>query len=151
MKKLAMTKRRRPAFTIRSISRVHRMVYRLTGGRVLGTVLGVPVLLITTTGRRTGRPRTTPLSYVVDGGACVVTASFGGHPSHPAWYRNLRAEPVATIQVEGHRLRVEAETAHGADRERLWGKLVAMFSRYADYQARTAREIPVVILRETQT
>jgi len=106
----------------------------------------VPVLLLTTTGRKTGKRRTTPLLYVEEGDRYVVVASVGGAPSHPAWYLNLRSNPAATIQVGGRKVAVTAETAGLEERARLWPRLTQMWPRYDDYQAKTRREIPVVIL-----
>ncbi len=104
------------------------------------------MLLLTTTGRKTGRRRTTPLLYVEEGDRYVVVASAGGAPSHPAWYLNLRSNPAATIQVGGRQLAVRAETAGLEERARLWPRLMQMWPKYDGYQAKTRREIPIVIL-----
>jgi len=105
------------------------------------------MLLLSTTGRKSGRPWTTPLSYLRDGENLVVVASFGGSPTHPAWYLKLQAKPEAVVQVGPRRMRVTAETASGSDRARLWPKVVEMYSGYEGYQSRTSREIPLVLLR----
>jgi len=127
--------------------KVHVALYRASGGRLGGRLRkGVPVLLLTTTGRKTGRRRTTPLLYVEEGDRYAVVASAGGAPSHPAWYLNLRSNPAATIQVGGRQLAVTAETAGLEERARLWPGLTRMWPQYDDYQAKTRREIPVVIL-----
>jgi deazaflavin-dependent oxidoreductase (nitroreductase family) len=127
--------------------RIHVPLYRATGGRLGGQFRkGVPVLLLIATGRKTGRQRTTPLLYVEDGGRYVVVASAGGAASHPAWYLNLGSNPDATIQVGRRRLAVRAETAGPEERTRLWAQLTQMWPQYDDYQAKTRREIPVVIL-----
>jgi deazaflavin-dependent oxidoreductase (nitroreductase family) len=127
--------------------KVHVALYRASGGRLGGRLRkGAPVLLLTTTGRKTGRRRTTPLLYVEEGDRHVVVASAGGAPSHPAWYLNLRSNPAATIQVGGRKLAVTAETAALEERARLWPRLTQMWPQYDDYQAKTRREIPVVIL-----
>jgi deazaflavin-dependent oxidoreductase (nitroreductase family) len=127
--------------------KVHVALYRASGGRVGGRLgKGVPVLLLTSTGRKTGRRRTTPLLYVEEGDRYVVVASVGGAPSHPAWYLNLRSKPAATIQVGRRKLAVRAETAGLEERARLWPRLTQMWPQYDDYQAKTRREIPVVIL-----
>ncbi len=145
--KVNPTHSRRNALGIKAFSWLHRVVYRLTGGRLLGVVVGAPVLLLTTTGHRTGRERTKPLLYLMEDDAYVVVASYAGMPANPAWYRNLQSHPVAMIQVKNSRIRVKAETAPSEAREGLWTKLTAMYPGYADYQDRTRREIPVVILR----
>ena len=122
-------------------------IYRGSGGRLGGRLgKGVPVLLLTTTGRKTGKRRTTPLLYVEEGDGYLVVASVGGAPSHPAWYLNPRSNPAATMQVGGRKLAVTAETAGLEERARLWLRLTQMWPQYDDYQATTRREIPVVIL-----
>lgn len=125
----------------------HSLVYRATGGRVAGRVFKSPVLLLTTTGRKSGRERTIPLMYLEDGENLVVVASNGGAPNHPAWWLNLKANPEATVQIGDRKVRVRAERARPEEKERLWPKLVAMYGSYEDYQKRTQREIPVVVLR----
>jgi deazaflavin-dependent oxidoreductase (nitroreductase family) len=131
----------------RAFVKVHVAVYRASGGRLGGRLgKGVPVLLLTTTGRKTGKRRTTPLLYVEEGDGYVVVASVGGARSHPAWYLNLRSSPAATMQVGGRKLAVTAETAGLEERARLWLRLTQMWPQYDDYQAKTRREIPVVIL-----
>jgi deazaflavin-dependent oxidoreductase (nitroreductase family) len=105
----------------------------------------VPILLLTTKGRRSGRPRTVPVMYV-PGEAPVLVASNGGSPSHPSWYLNLEAEPQAEIEIEGQRHEVVARTVTGAERDPLWRRAVATYSAYADYQRRADRQLPVVVL-----
>lgn len=130
-----------------ALVRVHVAVYRVSGGRLAGQIRkGAPVLLLTTTGRKTGKQRTTPLLYVEEGDRYVVVASDGGARSHPAWYLNLRNNPAATIQVGGDKLAVTADTAGPEERGRLWRRVTQMWPQYDDYQAKTRREIPVVIL-----
>jgi len=125
----------------------HVRTYRETGGEV-GHIWkeGSTVLLLTTTGRKTGKSRTTPLLYGEDAGRYVVVASVGGAPKHPAWYLNLGGDAAATIQVGGRRLSVRAETAGPDERQRLWTLMTRMYPGYDGYQAKTSREIPVVIL-----
>jgi len=129
------------------VSRFHVWLYRSTRGRV-GARIGnnLPVLLLTTTGRKSGKRRTTPLLYVEDGGRYVIVASVGGSAKHPAWYLNLRADPSATIEVGGRTIAVRAETAEPEERTRLWHALIRMYPTYDTYQARTTRVIPVVAL-----
>ncbi|HEX9532459.1 MAG TPA: nitroreductase family deazaflavin-dependent oxidoreductase [bacterium] len=126
--------------------RFHRSVYRRSGGRFGGRVLGMPVLLLTTTGRRSGQPHTTALTYLTEGAHFAVVASNGGAPQHPAWFLNLRAFPQAQIQVGSMAHRVRARQATGDERERLWNRMVQLYAGYRGYQARTTRQIPVVVL-----
>ncbi len=127
---------------------VHTRIYRLTGGRVGGAIPGgATMLLLHTTGRKSGTKRTTPLVYIADGDDLVVIASYGGSPKHPAWWLNLRAQPAATVQIGRDTFRVQAEEATGEERERLWARAVAAYSGYTGYQQKTSRRIPVVVLR----
>ncbi len=106
----------------------------------------VPTLLLTTTGRKSGKPQILPLIYGKTENGYAIVASKGGAPSHPAWYLNLTAHPEVEVQVEAERFRARARTATEAERSTLWEQMVGIFSPYADYQKRTEREIPVVIL-----
>lgn len=124
-------------------------LYRLSGGGMGGTFKGVPVLLLTTTGRKTGKKRTKPLLYLMDNDQVVLVASHGGAPTDPAWWRNLKSNPRAEVQIKGTLLQVEAREAMAEERERLWPKLVALYADYENYQKRTTRTIPVVILQRT--
>ncbi len=133
-------------------SRLNTVVYRATGGRLgntwrIGAALHkpVPVCLLTTTGRKSGKPRTAPLLYLRDGENFVVVASQGGLAHHPAWYLNLRATPAVTIEVGRDRHELLARTADEAERARLWPKLVEVYADFDTYDAWTEREIPVVI------
>ena len=131
------------------IGRIHRAVYRASGGRVGGRLAGRDMLLLTTTGRRSGEPRTTPLSYLTDAADFVVVASNNGAPADPAWWLNLAADPAAEIQVGGRQYVVRAHRAEGEERARLWPLLVAYNPPYATYAKRTTRPIPVVVLSLT--
>lgn len=106
----------------------------------------VPTLLLTTTGRRSGRKLQLPLIYGETEGGYVIVASKGGFPTHPAWYRNLEAQPEVDVQVAAKRFRARARTARGEERDALWKQMVALYPPYTEYQARTEREIPVVVL-----
>lgn len=134
-----------------AIARTHAWVYRGTGGRIGRRLLGMEQVLLTTTGRSTGVPRTTPLSaFPVDqgsgaGGGVVLVASDGGRPRHPQWYRNLCAQPEVVVQRGTRALAMRARTATPTERDRLWPRIVAAYGGYAHYQARTEREIPLVI------
>ena len=107
------------------------------------------MLLLTTTGHLSGRPHTVPLLYLRRGDSLVVIASYGGRPEHPTWYHNLEADPFVEVQVRSARFRAVASTIEGPDREDLWREVVSAYSGYADYQARTDRVIPLVLLEPT--
>ena len=125
----------------------HVRRYRETGGAVGHDWReGTTILLLTTTGRKTGQKRTTPLIYVKDGDRYVIVASKGGAPDHPGWYQNLDKTPEVELQVKDQVFRARARTAHGEERERLWRKANEAWRQYDDYAKRTAREIPVVVL-----
>ena len=132
---------------IKFMSASHAFWYQMTGGIIGSKVSGMPVLLLTTTGRRSGRKRTIPLTHQRDGDNYVVIASNGGSDTHPAWYLNLRGNPDAEITIGRERLRVRAEVANDAERDRLYASAVDIFPGYDDYQRETERKIPVVILR----
>jgi deazaflavin-dependent oxidoreductase (nitroreductase family) len=129
------------------MTRVHNLIYRMSGGRIGGRMFNSPVLLLTTTGRRSGQRRTIPLLYLKTPDGYAIAASYAGADRHPAWYRNLESRPEATIQVGAEVVEVTAETADAERRAELWPKLVEMYPDYAVYQARTERDIPVVLLR----
>jgi deazaflavin-dependent oxidoreductase (nitroreductase family) len=135
---------------IKAMGRGHRAVYRLTRGRLLDHVGGMPVLLLTTTGRRSGRLRTTPLTYFEDGDDLVVVASNGGEDSPPAWWLNLRAKPRATITIGSGSRAVTARRATEEEHDRLWPTITATHPGYAAYARRTTRPIPVVLLARTK-
>ena len=124
-------------------------LYRLSEGRISGTFKGVPVLLLTTTGRKTGKKRTKPLLYLIDNDQVVLVASHAGAPTHPIWWRNLQHNPHAEVQIRRTLLQVEAREATPEERERLWPKLVALYPDYQNYQERTTRTIPIVLLQRT--
>ncbi len=126
--------------------KVHPKLYRWSGGRIGGKLVNMPVLLLTTRGRRTGNSRTRALTYLPDGTRFVVIASFLGEPRHPDWWLNLRAHPQATVEVGSKRVAVVAREAEGEERARLWRAVVAAQNDYEEYQQRTTRHIPVVVL-----
>jgi len=125
----------------------HVRRYQETGGEV-GHIWrrGTKVLLLTTNGRKTGNATTTPLIYEADDGRYVVVASKGGAPQHPGWYRNLLAHPDVEVQVGTAKMKARARTATGEERARLWKTALQFWPPYADYQKKTEREIPVVVL-----
>ena len=124
----------------------HAKRYLETGGRDGHDWEGVTTLLLTTTGRRSGQPRTTPLIYGRAGDRFLVVASRGGAPAHPDWYQNLVAQPEVYVQVMADRFKARARTASTAEKPALWKTMTAIWPPYEEYQARTTREIPVVIL-----
>ena len=147
MKPYTAAQERLGSVVIRLMSSANVWLYRLTSGWVGGRFLGgAPVLLLTTLGRRSGEPRTAPLLYLEDGRDLVVVASKGGMSQHPLWYRNLEVHPEVEVELGAERRRMTARTADRDERARLWPRLVAMYPGYDAYQARTTREIPVVIL-----
>ena len=125
----------------------HVRIYRETGGAE-GHIWkeGSTILLLTTTGRRSGQPTTTPLIYAEDGDRYVIVASKGGAPEHPGWYRNLVKTPQVEVQVGPDVFHAHARTAEGEERERLWRKANEVWRHYDEYATRTDREIPVVVL-----
>jgi len=131
---------------IRTLGRAHLLVQRASGGRLLSRVAGMPVLLLTTTGRKTGKPRTTPLTYFRDGDDYVVIASNGGEDAPPRWWLNLQADPRASVRLDGRTVSVVAREAPPDVRERLWPQITATYAGYARYERRTSRRIPVVLL-----
>ena len=135
---------------IKFASATHAFWYQVTGGVIGAKVSGMPVLLLTTTGRKSGRKRATPLSHQRDGDSYVLIASNGGHDNHPAWYLNLRSHPDAEILIGREKTRVRAETANDEERERLYKQAADIFPGYAEYQQETKRKIPVVILRPAE-
>jgi F420H(2)-dependent quinone reductase len=129
------------------LTRLHTLAYRLSGGLCGSRVPGAPpVLLLDHVGARSGRKRTNPLAYLEDGDKIVIVASKGGSPRHPAWFHNLRANPETTVQVGAQRIPVTARVATPRERSRLWPRVVALYRGYEQYQRRTSRQIPLVIL-----
>lgn len=132
---------------MRMIAGTHEFWYRLSGGLIGGRIGGLPVLLLTTTGRKSGKKRTRPLVYLEDADNMVVIASNGGAEQHPAWWLNLRANPKAEVQVGSDSKSVTAEEATGEERERLWREVVELYHGYDEYRRMTKRKIPVVVLQ----
>ena len=128
-------------------SKLHRAVYRKTGGRVGARLGRLPMLLLTTVGRKSGQERTSTLACLEDGDDLVVVASNNGRDQHPAWWLNLTANPEAGVQFGREHRRVRAECAGPEERSRLWPLLTAKNPHYERYASKTRREIPVVILR----
>lgn len=131
---------------IRGFGRLHAWVYEASDGRLGAKLKGLPMLLLVTTGRKSGEPRTAPLLYLPDGERCVVVASYYGAPNDPVWYKNLQANPRCRVRAGRRRFEATARTAQGEERSDLWKRLVDLYADYADYQRRTDRQIPVVVL-----
>ena len=130
----------------KTIGKLHTRLYRVSGGRFGHATGSLNNLLLTTKGRRSGEFRTCPLCYLRDGETWVLIASNGGNENHPAWYLNLQTTSRATIEVGPQRVEVEASTALGDERTRLWKAAVANNPQYAVYESITPRRIPVVVL-----
>ena len=130
-----------------AVTRVHSVLYRWSNGVIGGRIANSPVLVLTTTGRRSSKQRTVPLLYLMDGSDVVLVASNGGAVKHPTWWLNLQTRSEAWMQIKYIRRRVKAEQAPAAEKQRLWPRLTAMYPGYKRYQEITDRDIPVVILR----
>ncbi len=130
---------------------IHRAVFDLTKGRRGSTLAGMPILKLTTTGRKSGKQRDTMLgSPVHDDGRVILIASKGGAPRHPAWYLNLRDNPSVTVTMLGSTRQMTARTAAAEEKAELWPSIVRGFKGYGDYQEKTDRDIPVVVLEPTR-
>jgi F420H(2)-dependent quinone reductase len=130
------------------LMRAHAFAYRVSGGRIGRRLPGLPPMLVLThVGARSGKRRSTPVVYMPDGDSYVIVAAKGGHPEDPAWMHNLRANPDAEVQVGPRRIKVRAAEADAAERRRLWPLAVAHNPLWGRYQRRTAREVPLVVLR----
>jgi F420H(2)-dependent quinone reductase len=127
-------------------TQTHVRAYRLSNGRIGRTFRGAPVALVDHVGRKSGKRRTSPLLYLGDGDDVVIVASYGGARRDPVWWPNLKANPRTTVQIGSERRPVVARQATPEEKQRLWPKLVAMYPPYEDYQRRTERDIPVVLL-----
>lgn len=131
---------------IKWMSRAQTFLYKRSGGKIAGSFLqGTPVALLTTTGRKTGEPRVSPLLFLREGDRVVLVASQGGAAKHPMWYLNLKADPKVTVQIKNEVLYLTARDATEQERAEYWPKLVEMYSSFEDYQAWTDRVIPIVI------
>ena len=136
--------------TARNLSTLHRVLYRATRGLVGRRLVNNDMLLLSTKGRRTGKTHTVPLLYLRDGDDLIVIASWGGRDRHPEWYLNLRAGERAHVQINARRFPVRSFTADSDRRATLWPHVVTAYAGYREYQSRTEREIPVVILRPAE-
>jgi deazaflavin-dependent oxidoreductase (nitroreductase family) len=120
--------------------------FRANGGKVGGQFAGAPLLVLTTTGAKTGKQRTHPLVYLPDGDRLIVFASKGGAPTSPDWYHNLVANPTATVEVGNETFEVKATELTGEERDRIYAKQAELMPGFAEYQEKTTRTIPVVVL-----
>ena len=131
---------------IKWMSRANTWLYKKTDGKIGGKFLkGAPVALLTTTGRKTGEPRVSPLLYLREGNRVVLVASQGGAATNPMWYLNLKANPAVSVQIKDETLYLTARDATEAERTAYWPKLTEMYSSFDDYQSWTDRVIPIVI------
>lgn len=137
--------------SLKLMESLHRLLQRLTRGRAGWKIAGMPVLELTTTGRRSGERRATMLtSPLREGNAYVVVASRGGDDHHPAWFLNLRDDPSVDVVIEGRpRVAMTARIANSQERARLWPLITSKYANYAGYQQKTEREIPLVLLEPT--
>jgi deazaflavin-dependent oxidoreductase (nitroreductase family) len=125
--------------------------FRANSGKVGGQYVERPLLLLTTTGAKSGKPYTTPVMYLRDGERLAVFATHGGSPTHPDWYHNLVAHPIVTVEVGSETITARATVAPAAERDALYARQAELYPQFADYQARTTRRIPVVLLERTGT
>lgn len=135
-------------FALRVMWKSHRFFYRVSGGRIGNKIAGLPILELTTTGRASGRPRSVMLAYVPDPRGFVVIASNGGADRDPAWWRNLQANPDATVREGRSAHAARMRRLDGEERERAWQRAVAAYGGYAKYQDKTTRAIPVALLEK---
>lgn len=120
--------------------------YRANGGPTQGPFIGRRILLLTTTGAKSGEQRTAPLAYTTDGDKIVVVASMGGAPTHPFWYTNILANPVVTVELGPETFQARAAVATSAERRRLYDRHAELHPTFAEYEQKTTREIPVIVL-----
>ncbi len=120
--------------------------FRANGGKVEGQFAGAPLLLLNTTGAKSGLPRTNPLAYMVDGDQLAVVASYAGGPNNPPWFYNLVANPEVEVEVGHERFRATARIADEPERTELYGKMAAAMPVFSEYQGKTQRVIPVIVL-----
>lgn len=132
---------------LRAAGALHRGLYRVSGGKLGGSIRGVPLLLLTTRGRKSGQVHTWPVCYIVEGENLLLVASAGGMPRNPAWYYNLRANPHVTIEIGRQSRAMVAEPQVGSVRDAYWSRIVNEYPLFEGYQRKVTRQIPVVLLR----
>jgi F420H(2)-dependent quinone reductase len=135
-----------PAGALRAAGKLNIPIYRLTGGRVFGNLDGNPILLLTTTGRKSGQPRTAPVIYMPDGDRMVIIGTNAGNLRTPAWALNLEARPEAEVEVRRRRLPVRGRVATGDERAELWRRFTETYSGFDDYAANVTRDIRLFVL-----
>jgi deazaflavin-dependent oxidoreductase (nitroreductase family) len=135
-----------PNLFVKLFWRIHPKLYGWSSGRIGGKLMGLPVLLLTTRGRKSGLARTKALMYLPYHEDFVVIASNLGQENHPMWWLNLRADPRARVEIKGEQLLVRAREAEGDERDRIWQQLIAISPGYDDYKGKMSRRIPVVVL-----
>jgi deazaflavin-dependent oxidoreductase (nitroreductase family) len=133
------------ALAMKYFARAHIWAYQRTDGILGSRLLWFPAALVTTTGRKSGAPRTTPTLYLRDGDRVVLPASFGGRDANPAWYHNLQSNPKVHVQIRGDHLDLVARDATDEERKRLWPKLIRMYPPYRNYREATDRVIPLIV------
>ena len=133
------------AILLKYFARVHIWVYRRTNGRLGARLLWFPAALLTTTGRKSGEPRTTPTLYLRDGDRVILPASFGGRAENPTWYLNLKENPIVEVQIRAKRLRLSTRDATDEERSCYWPALIKMYPPYRGYREATDRVIPLVV------
>jgi F420H(2)-dependent quinone reductase len=132
-------------FFLKWLGRANTWIYKRSNGKLGGTMQKAPVALLTTTGRKTGQPRVSPLLYLREGNRVILGASRVGSDKHPLWYLNLKANPEVSVQIKDEVLSLRARDATTAERAEYWPKMVAMYPNFEDYQSWTDREIPIVV------
>ena len=135
-----------PAGALKATGKLNIPIYRLTGGRVFGSLDGNPILLLTTTGRKSGQPRTAPVIYMPDGDRMVIIGTNAGNLRTPAWALNLEARPDAEVEVGRRRLPVRCRVAAGDERAELWRRFTESYSGFDDYAANVTRDIRLFVL-----
>ena len=126
---------------------IHQALVKATGGKVGGSIMGMPAVILHHTGRKTGQQRTTMLTTpIVDGDTLVIVASWGGDDRHPVWYLNIQANPDVEVTKDGKTTPMRARVANAEERAELWPRVVASYKGYGGYQEKTSREIPLIIL-----
>lgn len=135
-----------PAGALRAMGRLNVPIYRLTRGRLMNKVSSAPVMLMTSVGRRSGRPRTAPVLYMEDGVNLIVISSNGGNHNAPGWSYNLKANPDAEVEIGSAHRNVRARVAEGEERERLWRAMNEVYAGFDDYDANVQRDISVFVL-----
>jgi F420H(2)-dependent quinone reductase len=135
-----------PAGMLRAMGKLNVPLYRISRGRLMGKIGKAPVLLLTSTGRRSGQPRTTPVCYLADGERLIVIGSNAGNERTPAWSHNLKDNPEAEVEVGGERRKVRARVAEGDERAELWRRSNEQYAGFDAYEARTSRDIRLFVL-----